>query len=124
MVGLLGTFSSVSVHDVTAGAFAASPTLLMWFGLAAALIASYTGLSVVRAPEGVGTAVNRTVAYPLMALFVINVLTTLPHKKSRKRRSALVHSGSWAGHLRYVRQTRPQGGTLNSMSPVSKFLDI
>jgi hypothetical protein len=61
---------------------------------------------------------------PLMALFVINVLTTLPHKKSRKWRSALVHYGSWTGHLRYVRQTRPQGGLLNSMSPVGKFSDV
>lgn len=77
----------------------------------AALTASYTRLAVAPAPEGVDTA-------------VINVLTTLQLRKSRKRRSALVHSGSWAGHLRFVRQTRLHGGTLNSMSPVSKRSDV
>lgn len=94
--------------------------VLVWFGLAAALTASYASLSVAPAPEGIGTAVHRTD----MALFAINVLTTLQLRKSRKRRSALVHSGSWAGHLRFVRQTRPHGGTLNSMSPVSKRSDV
>jgi hypothetical protein len=68
-------------------------------------------LSVAPAPEGVDTA-------------VINVPTTLQLRKSRKRRSAFVHSGSWAGHLRFVRQTRPHGGTLISMSPVSKRTDV
>jgi len=77
----------------------------------AALTASYASLSVAPALEGVDTA-------------VINVPTTLQLRKSRKRRSAFVHSGSWAGHLRFVRQTRPHGGTLNSMSPVSERWDV
>ncbi|MGH3675762.1 MAG: ABC transporter permease, partial [Mycobacterium sp.] len=90
LVGLLGTFFfSVYVQNVTPGAFAASLTLLvgmpevitamvkaMLFGLAASLIACYKGISVGGGPQGVGNAVNETVVYTFMALFVINVLVT------------------------------------------------
>lgn len=90
MVGLVGCFFfSVYVQHVTPGAFAASLTLLvglpeiitamvkaMLFGLAAGLIACFKGTTVGGGPQGVGTAVNETVVYTFMALFVINVLAT------------------------------------------------
>lgn len=90
MVGLIGAFFfSVYVQHVTPGSFAASLTLLvglpeivtamikaMLFGLAASLIACYKGISVGGGPQGVGNAVNETVVYTFMALFVINVLAT------------------------------------------------
>lgn len=46
------------------------------FGLAASLIGCYKGISVGGGPAGVGTAVNETVIYSFMALFVINLLVT------------------------------------------------
>jgi phospholipid/cholesterol/gamma-HCH transport system permease protein len=46
------------------------------FGLAASLIACYKGLTVKGGPQGVGNAVNETVVYTFMALFVINVIAT------------------------------------------------
>ncbi len=90
IVGLLGSyFFSVFIQHVTPGAFAASLTLLVGlpdlivalvkaalFGLAASLIACYKGMSVQRGPAGVGNAVNETVVYAFMALFVINVIAT------------------------------------------------
>lgn len=90
LVGLTGSFVfSVYVQHVTPGAFAANLTLLvglpeviiamvkaMLFGLAASLIACYKGTSVGGGPAGVGNAVNETVVYTFMALFVINVLAT------------------------------------------------
>lgn len=90
MVGLVGSFLfSVYVQHVTPGAFAASLTLLvgmpeiitamvkaMLFGLAASLIACYKGTTVGGGAQGVGNAVNETVVYTFMALFVINVLVT------------------------------------------------
>ena len=90
LVGLIGSFFfSVYVQHVTPGAFAASLTLLvglpaiiiamvkaMLFGLAAGLIACYKGTTVGGGAAGVGNAVNETVVYTFMALFVINVLAT------------------------------------------------
>ena len=74
---------------MTPGAFAAGLTLLIGatdvvvalvkaalFGLAAGLIACYKGISVGGGPAGVGNAVNETVVYTFMALFVINVIAT------------------------------------------------
>lgn len=90
LVGLFGAFMfSVYVQHVTPGAFVAGLTLVtglsdvliglakaMLFGLAAGLIACYKGTSVGGGPAGVGNAVNETVVYSFLALFVINVLAT------------------------------------------------
>ena len=89
-VGLAGSFVfSVFVQHVTPGAFAAGLTLLTrlpdlvlglvkgaLFGMAAALIACYKGMSVGGGPQGVGNAVNETVVYSFIALFVINIVAT------------------------------------------------
>jgi len=90
MVGIIGGFFfSVFFQHVTPGAFAAGLTLLVGgqqvvvcllkaaiFGLTAGLIACYKGISVGGGPAGVGNAVNETVVYTFMALFLINVLAT------------------------------------------------
>lgn len=90
MVGIVGGFLfSVFFQHVTPGAFVAGLTLLVGapevivcllkalvFGLAASLIACYKGISVGGGPAGVGNAVNETVVFTFMALFVINVLAT------------------------------------------------
>jgi phospholipid/cholesterol/gamma-HCH transport system permease protein len=90
IVGLAGSFVfSVFVQHVTPGAFAAGMTLLTGlsdiilgvvkgalFGMTAGLIACYKGISVGGGPQGVGNAVNETVVYSFMALFVINVIAT------------------------------------------------
>jgi phospholipid/cholesterol/gamma-HCH transport system permease protein len=90
LVGIVGGFVfSVYFQNVTPGAFAAGLTLLVKgpavitalikaaiFGLAASLIACYKGISVGGGPQGVGNAVNETVVYTFMALFVINVIAT------------------------------------------------
>ncbi|MGB8502021.1 MAG: ABC transporter permease [Mycobacterium sp.] len=90
LVGLAGSFVfSVFVQHVTPGAFAAGLTLLTrlpdlvlglvkgaLFGMAAALIACYKGMSVGGGPQGVGNAVNETVVYSFIALFVINIVAT------------------------------------------------
>jgi phospholipid/cholesterol/gamma-HCH transport system permease protein len=78
---------SVYVNHVTPGAFASSLTLLTGlaytvtsfakaaiFGLAAGLIACYKGTTVGGGAQGVGNAVNETVVYTFIALFVLNVL--------------------------------------------------
>ena len=85
----IGTSMADSVPHVTPGAFASGLTLLVGlpevivalvkaglFGLAAGLIACYKGISVGGGPAGVGNAVNETVVYAFMALFVINVIVT------------------------------------------------
>lgn len=90
VVGVVGGFFfSVFVQNVTPGAFVASMTLFTGlaeivislakaalFGLVAALIGCYKGISVGGGPAGVGTAVNETVVLSFMALFVINVIVT------------------------------------------------
>lgn len=90
LVGITGGFFfAVFFQDVTPGAFAAGLTLLVGapqvtvalikaavFGLAASLIACYKGISVGGGPQGVGNAVNETVVYTFMALFVINLIAT------------------------------------------------
>lgn len=90
LVGIVGSFIfSVYFQNVTPGAFAAGLTLLVGtpavitnlikaaiFGLAASLIACYKGLTVKGGPQGVGNAVNETVVYTFVALFVINVIAT------------------------------------------------
>jgi phospholipid/cholesterol/gamma-HCH transport system permease protein len=95
LVGLVGSFIfSVYVQDVTPGAFAASLTLQVGttdvvtsmvkaalFGMTAGLIACYKGISAGGGPQGVGNAVNETVVYTFMALFVVNVLVTVISQK-------------------------------------------
>jgi len=90
IVGIVGSFLfSVYLQHVTPGAFASGLTLLVgasqvWtnlakaaiFGLTASLIACYKGISVGGGPQGVGNAVNETVVYTFLALFVINVIAT------------------------------------------------
>ncbi|WP_210087067.1 ABC transporter permease [Mycobacterium sp. OAE908] len=90
MVGLAGAFLfSVFVQHITPGAFVASLTLVTGladvvigllkaalFGLAAGLIACYKGTSVGGGPAGVGNAVNETVVYSFVALFIINVIAS------------------------------------------------
>jgi phospholipid/cholesterol/gamma-HCH transport system permease protein len=90
MAGIIGSFFfSVFLQNITPGAFAAGLTLLVGlpeliiclakaaiFGLTASLIACYKGMSVGGGPAGVGNAVNETVVYTFLALFVINVVAT------------------------------------------------
>jgi phospholipid/cholesterol/gamma-HCH transport system permease protein len=87
---LIGSFFfSVFVQHVTPGAYVAGLTLLTGttdvivsfikaglFGLAASLIGCYKGISVGGGPAGVGNAVNETVVFSFVALYVINLLVT------------------------------------------------
>lgn len=91
IIGILGGYVfSVFVQDVNPGAFAAGITLLTGvpeviiscvkaalFGLIAGLVACYRGLTITGGgAKAVGNAVNETVVYAFMALFVINVVVT------------------------------------------------
>jgi phospholipid/cholesterol/gamma-HCH transport system permease protein len=90
VVGLSGSYVFVVfVQHVTPGSFVAGMTLLtglpqvvvslakaLLFGLSAGLIACYKGLSVGGGPTAVGNAVNETVVFAFMALFLINILAT------------------------------------------------
>jgi phospholipid/cholesterol/gamma-HCH transport system permease protein len=96
IVGLVASyFFSVEFQHVNPGSYAASLTLLvgttdvviafakaLLFGLVAGLIACYKGLTVGGGPQGVGNAVNETVVYTFMALFVINVVLTAVSTKA------------------------------------------
>ncbi|MET9488337.1 ABC transporter permease [Nocardia sp. NPDC006630] len=89
-VGILGGFVfSVYLQGVNPGAFINGITLLTHlpelvesevkatlFGLVAGLVACYLGLNVKGGPKSVGDAVNQTVVFSFMALFVINVVVT------------------------------------------------
>ena len=46
------------------------------FGVMAGLVGCYRGLTVKGGPKGVGNAVNETVVYAFICLFVINVMMT------------------------------------------------
>src|SRR5882757_3740157 len=84
VVGIAGGFVfSVFVQHVTPGAFVAGMTLLtglpeivISLGMAASMIACYKGMSVGGGPAGVGNAVNETVVFSFMALYLINVIVT------------------------------------------------
>ena len=90
VVGLTGSyFFVVYVQHVTPGAFIFGMTILtglpqvivslvkaLLFGLSAGLIACYKGLSVGGGPTAVGNAVNETVVFAFMALFLINIIAT------------------------------------------------
>ncbi|MFE6864084.1 MlaE family ABC transporter permease [Nocardia sp. NPDC057668] len=89
-IGILGGFLfSVFLQDVNPGAFVSGITLLTHlpelvisevkatlFGLIAGLVACYLGLNVKGGPKSVGDAVNQTVVFSFMALFVVNVVLT------------------------------------------------
>ena len=91
IIGILGGYMfSVFIQDVNPGAFAAGITLLTGvpeviiscvkaalFGLIAGLVACYRGLTITGGgAKAVGNAVNETVVYAFIALFVINVVVT------------------------------------------------
>ena len=91
IIGILGGYVfSIFIQDVNPGAFAAGITLLTGvpeviiscvkaglFGLIAGLVACYRGLMISGGgAKAVGNAVNETVVYAFMALFVVNVLVT------------------------------------------------
>ncbi|OBG89113.1 ABC transporter permease [Mycobacterium sp. E802] len=91
IIGILGGYVfSVFIQDVNPGAFAAGITLLTGvpeviiscvkaalFGLIAGMVACYRGLTITGGgAKAVGNAVNETVVYAFMALFVINVVVT------------------------------------------------
>ncbi len=91
IIGILGGYTfSVFVQDVNPGAFAAGITLLtgvpeviiscvkaLLFGLIAGLVACYRGLIITGGgAKAVGNAVNETVVYAFMSLFVVNVVVT------------------------------------------------
>jgi phospholipid/cholesterol/gamma-HCH transport system permease protein len=90
IVGLITEYLfSVYFQHINPGSYMASLTLLvgltdvviafakaMLFGLVAGFIACYKGITVGGGPQGVGNAVNETVVYTFMALFVINVVLT------------------------------------------------
>ena len=87
---LAGSFwFAVFVQNVTPGAYAAGLTVITGikdiaiavikagrFGLAARLIGCYKGISVGGGPAGVGNAVNETVVYSFISLYIINLLVT------------------------------------------------
>ena len=91
IIGIVGGYVfSVFVQDVNPGAFAAGITLLTGvpeviiscvkaalFGLIAGLVACYRGLTISGGgAKAVGNAVNETVVYAFMSLFVVNVVVT------------------------------------------------
>ncbi|MDT5130698.1 MAG: phospholipid/cholesterol/gamma-HCH transport system permease protein [Mycobacterium sp.] len=90
IIGLLTNYVfSVYFQHVTPGAFATSLTLLVGlkdvaiafgkaavFGLLAGLVACYKGTTVGGGAQGVGNAVNETVVFAFLALFVVNVALT------------------------------------------------
>ena len=84
-----GFFFSVFFQHVTPGGFIASLTLITGvsdvvismikatlFGMTAGLIACYLGTTVSRGPAGVGNAVNETVVFSFIFLFIINIVVT------------------------------------------------
>jgi phospholipid/cholesterol/gamma-HCH transport system permease protein len=89
-IGLSGGYVfSVLLQGVNPGAFINGLTILtglpelvlaevkaLLFGVCAGLVGCYRGLTVKGGPKGVGNAVNETVVYAFVCLFVINVLMT------------------------------------------------
>jgi phospholipid/cholesterol/gamma-HCH transport system permease protein len=90
IVGLTGGFLfAVFVQNVSPGAYASGLTVLVGvpevticmvkatlFGFAAGLIACFKGISVRGGAAAVGAAVNETVIYAFVGLFLIDVLVT------------------------------------------------
>ena len=96
VVGLFfGFIFSVFIQGVNPGAFVASMTLLvgipeliialckaLMFGFLAGLIACYKGLSVGGGPAGVGNAVNETVVFVFIVLFLVSTIMTVVGAKA------------------------------------------
>ena len=90
LIGLSGGYVfSVFLQGVNPGAFINGLTVLtglgelvlaefkaLLFGVVAGLVGCYRGLTVQGGPKGVGIAVNETVVYAFICLFVINVIMT------------------------------------------------
>ena len=91
VIGIVGGYVfSVFVQDVNPGAFASGMTVLTGvpeliisgvkaglFGLIAGLVACYRGLTIIGGgAQAVGNAVNETVVFAFMSLFVVNVVVT------------------------------------------------
>ena len=90
LIGLSGGYVfSVFLQGVNPGAFINGLTVLtglgelvmaeikaLLFGVVAGLVGCYRGLTVKGGPKGVGVAVNETVVYAFICLFVINVIMT------------------------------------------------
>jgi phospholipid/cholesterol/gamma-HCH transport system permease protein len=90
VVGLWGGyFFSVVVQGASPGQYISNLTLLTnntdfvvglfkaaLFGMAAALVACHRGLTVSGGPKGLGEAVNQTVVYAFVVLFVLNALVS------------------------------------------------
>jgi phospholipid/cholesterol/gamma-HCH transport system permease protein len=84
-----GYFFNVILQDGTPGAYLSSfqalgqlPDLVVGeikafaFGIIAALVASYKGMTARGGPKGVGDAVNQTVVITFMLLFAVNFVIT------------------------------------------------
>jgi phospholipid/cholesterol/gamma-HCH transport system permease protein len=90
LIGLSGGYVfSIFLQGVNPGAFINGLTVLtglgelvlaefkaLLFGVVAGLVGCYRGLTVQGGPKGVGIAVNETVVYAFICLFVINVIMT------------------------------------------------
>jgi phospholipid/cholesterol/gamma-HCH transport system permease protein len=89
-IGITGGYAfSVLLQGVNPGSFINGLTVLtglaelvvsevkaLLFGVCAGLVGCYLGLTVKGGPKGVGEAVNETVVYAFICLFVINFLMT------------------------------------------------
>jgi phospholipid/cholesterol/gamma-HCH transport system permease protein len=96
-VGLCGSFLfSVLVQKASAGLFVANLTLLTSlsdllvselkaavFGLLSGLVACYLGLNAKGGPKGVGEAVNQTVVFSFILLFLANSVITAVFLQAR-----------------------------------------
>jgi len=89
LTSIASFFFTVFVQNVSPGAWAAGLTVITGmadvavifikaalFGMSAGLIGCFKGISVGGGPAGVGNAVNETVVYSFIALYVINLLVT------------------------------------------------
>ncbi|KXF55794.1 ABC transporter permease [Rhodococcus sp. SC4] len=97
VVGLTGSFLfTVLVQHASAGQFVASLTLLTnlsdflvselkaaVFGLLAGLVACYLGIKAKGGPKGVGDAVNQTVVFSFMLLFLANSIISAVFLQTR-----------------------------------------
>ncbi|MCP2339126.1 MlaE family ABC transporter permease [Actinomadura rupiterrae] len=84
-----GYFFNVFLQDGTPGAYMASFSALaqlpdlyvgefkaLIFGFVAGVVASYLGLNPGKGPKGVGDAVNQSVVFAFLVLFVVNMIIT------------------------------------------------
>jgi phospholipid/cholesterol/gamma-HCH transport system permease protein len=97
VVGLVGGYVfSVLVQNASPGQYVANLTLLTndvdfliaelkaaVFGFAAGLVACHRGLAASGGPKGLGEAVNQTVVYTFVVLFVLNALVSAVYLQFR-----------------------------------------